>query len=209
MSEHMNLKALERKAYTSYHQDGIVDIFLGLATLTLGIMLLPMFIENTYYLWGGTFIIWVISYAGVKRSITVPRIGYVEFQKGRRIRVMFLVVFLLFLNLAFFLFMAFGLLTPELNLLLNQYGLLVIGVAVGGLFVFFGWVVQIYRLGIYGAVTFVGFVLAHVFLLHFSYPVILLGGFISGSGFVLIYRFLKKYPKIDSGDQPYDQWENE
>lgn len=208
LSEYPDLKTLERKAYTSYHQDGIIDIFLGLAILTFGVLLLPFLIESTYYLWGGVLVIWVISYAGVKRAITVPRIGYVEFKQGRRLRVMFLVLFLFVSNLVIFLITAFGLLTPEMILLLNQYGLLIIAIVVGGLFVLFGWVVQIYRLFGYGLLTFLGFVIAHVFALHFSYPIIVLGLVISVTGFVMLARFLQKYHKSEPQEESRDLWEN-
>jgi len=42
MTEPSDLKALEKKAYTTYHRDGIIDIFLGLAIATFGVLLLPI-----------------------------------------------------------------------------------------------------------------------------------------------------------------------
>lgn len=208
MTEHIDLKALERKAYTSYHQDGIVDIFLGLAIVIFGILLHPILIENMFYLMGGFFITWFISYAIVKKSITVPRIGYVEFKPSRRYRLVFLLSFLVILNLAIFAIMAFGF-TPELRAFLNQYGLLVIAVVVGGLFVFFGCVTQIYRLCGYGAVAFLVFVITYFFVLYLSIPLIALGLVIAVTGFVLLFRFLRKYPKVKPGEESFEVWENE
>ncbi len=207
MTEHVDLKALERRAYTSYHQDGIVDIFLGLAIVTLSIILL--FFETIFYLIGGILVVWVVSYAGAKRSITVPRIGYVEFKQSRRYRVMFLVTLLLVLNFVIFAIMAFGLLTPELRIFLNQYGLLVVAGVVGGLFALFGWVTQVYRLSGYGALAFLVFIITHVFQLHLFFPIFVLGLTITVTGFVMLYQFVQKYPKVESSEGSYDNWEDE
>ncbi|MFW9985726.1 MAG: hypothetical protein ACFFDJ_04085 [Candidatus Odinarchaeota archaeon] len=207
MTEHVDLKALERKAYTSYHQDGIVDIFLGLAIVTFSFVLL--FLETSFYLVGGTFVVWIASYAGAKRSITVPRIGYVEFKQSRRIRVMLLVLLLLVLNIVIFVIMAFGELTTDFRIFLNQYGLLVVAGVVGGLFVLFGWVTQIYRFYGYGSVAFLAFIITHVFLLHLFFPIFVLGLTITVTGFVLLYWFIRKYPKTEPGEELYDNWDNE
>jgi hypothetical protein len=209
MSEHIDLKSLERKAYTSYHQDGLIDIFLGLAIIFFGVMLLTMFLGGMFYIWGSTFIIFFFSYVGAKRSITVPRMGYVEFKQSRRVRIILLVLILLILNLALFLFMAFDLLTPELNAFLNQHGLLVIGATAGGLFAFFGWVVQIYRLSIYGAVAFLVFFVSYAGVLHLAIPVIVFGLVIATTGFVLLSQFLRQYPRTQSNGEPYDDWETD
>ena len=40
MSQDKELKDLARKAYISYHQDGIIDILLGIGILGFGLMLL-------------------------------------------------------------------------------------------------------------------------------------------------------------------------
>ena len=208
MTEHVDLKALERKAYTTYHQDGIIDIFLGLAIITFSIMLIPMIIETSFPFMACIFPIWVIIYAGVKRSITVPRIGYVEFKQSRRYRLMILMVFLLVINLVIFAIMSFGL-TLELRIFLNQYGLLVVAGVVGGLFVLFGWVTQIYRLSGYGAVAFLAFIITQVFLLHLFVPIFVLGLTITVTGFVMLYQFVQKYPKVESSEGSYDNWEDE
>jgi hypothetical protein len=208
MAEHVSLKSLERKAYTSYHQDGIVDIFLGLAAITFSIMLFPMFSETTFPLMGGLFVIWIITYAGVKRSITVPRIGYVEFKQSRRYRVMLLAVLLLVINFVLFAIMSFGL-TVELRTFLYQYGVLVIAGVVGGLFVLIGWVTQLYRLCGYGVVAFVAFILTHIFLLHLFIPIFMLGLIITVTGFAMLYRFIQKYPKTEPSEESYDTWEDE
>jgi hypothetical protein len=34
LSDRIDLKSIERKAYTSYHEDGIIDIFIGGGSLS-------------------------------------------------------------------------------------------------------------------------------------------------------------------------------
>ena len=90
MSERISLKELERKAWRSFFQDGLWDIYLGLLLLGMGSgrlirytglpeesgwSLLPnlaMSIVSMIFLWAG------------KRFITVPRMGRVKIgQKGK------------------------------------------------------------------------------------------------------------------------------
>lgn len=208
MTERIDLRALERKAYTSYHQDGIFDIILGLAIITFGLTLLPMLEESMIYLWGGIFIVWFISYGAAKKSITVPRMGYVEFSPSRRYRLVFLFSLLVIVNVVIFTIMAFGLSVATM-VFLNQYGLVVIATVGGGLFAVFGWATQIYRLLGYGTVTFLTFLAAHVLVLPITYPIIALGIVIAGLGFVLLYRFLQKYPKVREREELVDEWDNE
>ena len=37
MSDKINLKEIEKKVYLSFHQDGLLDLFLGLAIILFGI----------------------------------------------------------------------------------------------------------------------------------------------------------------------------
>ena len=48
MAERVDLRSLERKAYLTYHQDGIVDIFIGLAIAVFGALFLPLFLESSW-----------------------------------------------------------------------------------------------------------------------------------------------------------------
>jgi hypothetical protein len=79
MSQDINFKELERKAWTSYFQDGLWDIFMGLLMLTMGIRDLT---DNVWF----TFVILaavLVPIAG-KKFITIPRIGRVKFSPARK-----------------------------------------------------------------------------------------------------------------------------
>ena len=83
MSENINLKEIERKAWRSAFQDGLWDIYLGM--LLFSMALSTMFDESTltetwrYVIYFGFLIFsMAVLWAG-KRFITTPRIGRVKF----------------------------------------------------------------------------------------------------------------------------------
>ncbi len=207
MNEKIDLQQLERKAYLSYHQDGVIDIFIGSAIVTFGLLLHPWVVEQLWMAFSGLFIIWVLSYAGVKRVFTVPRIGYVEFKQHRRIRVMLIVVLLFIINLVLFLIMALGILTPELRIFLNVYGFTVTAFVVGGLFLLIGFLTELHRVMGYGVVAIAVFLFLQFYPMHFSYPIIVLGLVMTTYGCVLLFQFIQKYPKEKSGVEFEDPWE--
>ena len=106
MSENINLRELERKAWRSVFEDGLYDIFLGLLLLHMGFVYYLSRIETTFL--GRTSLnlgIYLVLYLGLwvgKHFITLPRIGRVKFGKRRKSRlrtvtvITFLVVLLTF-----------------------------------------------------------------------------------------------------------------
>ena len=90
MSEKLNLKELERKAWRSFFDDGLWDIFLGLLLATMGVSGLldhSSLTENwamTIYI--GLLVVIMLSFWLAKRFITVPRIGRVKFGHKRKVR---------------------------------------------------------------------------------------------------------------------------
>jgi hypothetical protein len=106
MSENINLRELERKAWRSVFEDGLYDIFLGLLLLHMGFVYYLSRIETTFL--GRTSLnlgIYLVLYLGLwvgKHYITLPRIGRVKFGKRRKSRlrtvtvITFLVVLLTF-----------------------------------------------------------------------------------------------------------------
>jgi hypothetical protein len=90
VSEKINLKELQRKAWRSMFQDGIWDIFLGLLLLNIAAFTLTdAFVSNDdtqiiLYI-GGELIALLLLWAG-KRFITVPRMGKAKFGQFGKIR---------------------------------------------------------------------------------------------------------------------------
>ncbi len=88
MSQTINLKELERKAWTSYFQDGLWDIYLGLLLLAMAVSALLSdvgFSESlgmTIFI--GLEVLAVLVLWVGKKLITVPRMGRVKFGPKRK-----------------------------------------------------------------------------------------------------------------------------
>ena len=79
MAETINLKAIERRAWTSYFEDGLWDIFLGAMLLIGGIR------SVTDYVWYTFLILPLILVLPLgKRFTTTPRLGLVKFGRSRK-----------------------------------------------------------------------------------------------------------------------------
>lgn len=99
MSQPINLKEIEKKAFRSYHEDGLWDLYLGMMLMLMGSgSVIGGMMEER----GGNFELWSISsmlvfaalimaaFWAAKKFITVPRMGQVKFGprgKIRRVRV--------------------------------------------------------------------------------------------------------------------------
>jgi uncharacterized membrane protein len=86
MPEKINLKKIEKKAWKSYHQDGLWDILLGLILLNFGIAPILEDITGTTYLLSYIIILvaaFLIFYGG-KKYITTPRLGRAGFSIERK-----------------------------------------------------------------------------------------------------------------------------
>ena len=79
MEQNVNLEKIERKAYLSYHQDGLWDIFLGIFFSGMGVV---MFF-NTIYLMGALAALLPVAIP-IKKSFTSSRLGYVKFAPKRQ-----------------------------------------------------------------------------------------------------------------------------
>lgn len=89
-SADIDLKALERRAYGSTHQDGLWDLMLGLILVSMG---LSVVVEDLGFgELAGIAILWAFTIAGMamliggKRILTVPRLGLVRFGPTRKRR---------------------------------------------------------------------------------------------------------------------------
>ncbi len=193
MNEKINLKEIERKAYTSYHQDGIIDIFIALFIMSFTVwMILDM-------IWLGWmfFIVGASIYAAAKRAFTIPRIGFVKFAQQRVMAaiVIFLGLLLLSSVLGFVTLMQIeGGSTPLWLLLAIEYYMPVIGVSVAALFCVGGYTFRTKRMYIYAFLTLILFVTGHFLYFPLHYYMILLGALILLFGLAMLIRFVRRYP---------------
>jgi hypothetical protein len=86
MTYTIDLKELERKAWKSVHQDGLLDIFSGLLLFQVGVSL---WIQHAAGHWTLVFglafnLLAVVGLIAGKKLITMPRMGKVEFGQIRK-----------------------------------------------------------------------------------------------------------------------------
>lgn len=80
MVEGLDVTSLERKAWKSFHQDGLKDMFLGLILLAVGVSEL---LGSSLILFGLEAMA-IIGLVVCKKYITARRLGHVEFSPARK-----------------------------------------------------------------------------------------------------------------------------
>ena len=208
MSESIDLKALEKKAYRSVFNDGLWDLFIGLIILTMGLSNLFGIILNLPELWNiiipslvGNIIAFLVFYLG-KKFITIPRIGFVKFgpkRKSKQLKLKRFLFIVLIANIILFILPFTGMLeyTQIEPLILS----LILGI---GMFTFpfcvIAYFLDFTRLYYYAFLAGLG-----LFLTRLLAPIVgttlntiltfgIIGGVIVVIGLYYFIRFLKKYP---------------
>jgi hypothetical protein len=197
MNQKINLKEIERKAYTAYHQDGVVDVSAAVVILLFGIIM----VGDMPWLGGigGVSGILAISlYAAFKKYGTVPRLGYVKFPQQRAQRITAIALVLGTLSalmgvVAFLQTTSQG--TPDWILFLIENYMLTIGIASAGLFILGGYAFKTKRIYAYALLTLAMFTIGHFLSFPLYYYLAVLGTIIMAIGIVLMARFVKTYPK--------------
>ncbi len=208
MSQEIDLKQIERKAFRSTYQDGLWDIYIGLVVIFMAIYMYRP--EGGYSAWNiiiflaGYGVVSLIFWAG-KKFITLPRMGQVKFGPIRKQRGLHLAIALgviVLINIGLVILTALGWANPEqaasLNTFLLDRGWMDIAVALIGsmlvgvsmiLMAFFNDFPRGYYIAIMAS-------LAVFLMIWLNQPIfpILLGLMIVLPGVVLFIRFLSKYP---------------
>ena len=209
MSQELNLKAIERKAWTSFYQHGLYDLFLGCLLLQLGgvhyLTKLPLSDAAMTVINLGTYLLVLIALIVTKRFITSPRVGWVQFGPRRRVR-MFTVTTILFILVG-------G--TFILGLIANARGGLIkdesqaklIGTIGIGLFflVFFSltaYILEYKRLYLIGVMYALAYLTPWIFQQYIHIDIGILAWVIPaavvlGMGLVTLRRFLHDYPAVE------------
>jgi len=201
MSETIDLKELEKKAWKSTLEDGIFEIYFGILhlSLALGIVLDKILPESlsaiiTLSFIGLGFIFFLIA----KKYISQPRIGKVKFARPRIMRY---VKTIALLTVNFIVILIIYLIRFSLKIPMYLYGLIV-----GLLFFtlplsFVAYLLQFNRLYVIAILTGLSFFLDEIFaLLTIPGPFdsLLAFGIISiiiiSIGIVVFIQFLQKYP---------------
>jgi hypothetical protein len=227
MSQNINLKEIERKAFRSTFQDGLWDIFLGLLLLNMGMgTLMGAILDDTSVpvLW---IMIGLLTFAALallifwagKKFITTPRMGLVKFGPQRKAKmknlraVLFLSVLLTVIMLILGLAAAGnGLPGWVAAIPIPLYVWPVQTIIVFGLGAYFLDVTRFYAYGVlYGLPLPVGMLLVkNTGLTGLSSMAITFGvpaGLMVLIGVVLFIRFLRKYPIPTQGPPPEEAFD--
>jgi hypothetical protein len=202
MTKEPNLKEIERKAYMSYHQDGLLDIFAGIYIIGFG---LGIFVDIVWdfgmgvIIFPGAFIAIAASlWIAAKRKITMPRIGYVNFGvRGgtSKLVALFIGLAVAGLGLAFVFAFATTQSGPRQWLdLIFQNGMLIAGFGSLIICALFGYSMGLKRLYAYGLLAMITLVIGHFMGIFFAYLLMALGVIVTAAGFALLLSFIKKYP---------------
>jgi len=194
MTEQLNLKQLERKAWQLYHQDGLVEVFLG-------ILLVLAFFAGTAGEHRFFFYIPMLltgpALLLAKRIITVPRMGQVKFgaerkAKQRKLRLVAVTVFAITVAL---------LVATILRVPWVPHQPVVVAIGFGGMialvFATFAYMKDFPRLYVVGLVIGAAFTLAE--LLDSSIPLLAAGAIVLSVGLAILIAFVRRYPVPSAG----------
>jgi len=196
-----SLKEIEKKTYMSYHQDGLIDIFVGVYILLFGsgILLKSVTDFTTWFVIPAIFpAIMVPIWISAKKQITMPRIGYVKFRSGGANKLTVIFIGLLVAGLGVFMAFTFASTTQAwasaLRDLMVSYSMIIIGIGAATISSLFAYTMGLKRLYAYGLLTLVLFLTGHFITIPFEYLLLTIGLAIIINGFVLLMQFIRKYP---------------
>ena len=202
-----SLREVEKKTYMSYHQDGLLDIFVGVYVLLfgLGILLLTVTDFSTWFVIPAIFpAIMVPIWISAKKRITMPRIGYVKFGTRGANKLMAIFIGLMVAGLG--VFMAFTFASESqawaltLRNLIISNGMIIIGISAAAISSLFAYTMGLKRLYAYGILTLVLFLAGHFTTIPFGYFLLTIGLVVIINGFVLLTQFTRKHPLLQ-GDE--------
>lgn len=214
MSNTLDLKQIERKAFLSTFQDGLLDIHMGVIVIVMGMFAFrPTGGYSAINIIGFTLIAIVVQilFLAGKKYITLPRMGQVKFgparqQKNRNLAIILGIIVVI--QVAVVGLTSLGWFNPVLGAkLFSSFGNLSLErlpvAGLGSLFVGPSMLVIAYLIdflrGYYIAVLMALAVFLIILINQPIYPVVI-GGLIIIPGLVLFIQFLRKYP-IPQGDE--------
>lgn len=221
MSQNIDLKHIEKKVYTSFHQDGLIDLFLGFIML---VSILSSTLDASGVSDSVRIAIYVplmailgpVVYMLGKKYITFPRMGYVKLgskQKEKRRIVIFSIitaVLITLIILTIILGNKAGNLGSVLGIKAKFWSSAVVTLIIIGIFSIIAFIFMTPRFYLVGFIVGMSEPL-YMFLTHnaqikyvgaiaYGIPAVLL--FIMGT--VVLKRFVKKYPLPKTDDFDYE-----
>jgi hypothetical protein len=194
MSYELDMKEIERKAYMSYSEDGLVDIAIGTVILLWGVFLLVEPSGLIAILGPLALPIWYLG----KRFITIPRSGMIQPSQKMERKMRNLAIFLVVLGVI----ALGGILTGRIvgYMFSGGYSLGILGLVLAGGISVLAYLLNATRIYIYAVLIFIAFAGGEILSTSittfdaFAFSVILAGALILLSGLAVLVRFLRKYP---------------
>ncbi len=192
-----DFSALKQKAFTAYHQDGILDLVYAVVILGFGTFMLT---ENVVFLALGAII--AALYIPIKQQLTVPRFGFVRFESEKKSLtkawiLMGIGVLVLLIVLIARYFVGNSSATPEIQVLIQQYHMVPLAGLLFGIPALFAFLYfKLPRFLIYSILTVVLPALGGWLNIETYIPILSLGGLILLISFIMMIRFRKRYPII-------------
>ena len=190
-------KGLMQKLYLAYHQDGILDLVIGVILLLFAAVMLY---DQVVFI--GTIGIPAILYFPLKQRITYPRLGYIRFdpeeEQQRKYVVLLALGVVTFVGLVVFNFLVGDLPEDMLNVLRTN-DILILGILLG---LFLGGVAAFLknrRFYLYAGIAVLLVWSAHFLGFRAGIAVTVLGAAVEATGVYVLQRFLKKYPVEQEG----------
>ena len=201
MSDYIDLKKLERKAFTSIFEDGFFDMYLGILFVGMGLLTsLPETIPRlmNYGLFALIIGIGILVFLGGKRLITVPRIGIVKLGRKRKAekKKFVLVLIILMISTGIYYTLKVNDLIPFEDLVTAFYYGIFFAIPIS-LLANFLRIDRFYLHAILGGLSFFISELSYSLLGNFFYSFLaylISGSVICATGIVFLYKFVQKYP---------------
>jgi len=201
MTKQNTLREIEKKAYMSYHQDGLLDIFIGLYALAFGLgIIADKILEFGFGVIMPAILIAIVLpiWIEAKRKITMPRIGFVKFGARGSNKLFALLLGLTVAGLGVFTLFGFFMMgqngRPWWIEILFQYGMIWIGLGAAVIGSLFAYTMGLKRLYGYGLLTLGLFASGHFLSIPFEYFLLTIGSVIIACGAVLLAQFIRRYP---------------
>ena len=206
MSDYIDLKKLERKAFTSIFEDGFFDIYLGILFLGVGLLTsLPETIPRILSCGIFALIIGagIIVFLGGKKIVTVPRTGIIKIgrkRKAEKKKFVLILILLIVITGIFYVLTANNFIEVEAYMSALFFGVF-FAIPIS-LLANFLRIDRFYIHAILGGLSF--------FISELSYSLtssslysflafLITGSLICATGVVFLYKFVQKYP-IQTGE---------
>ena len=180
-----DLRQLEKKAFTSYFQDGLIDLFVGFSFILYGVLML---LDSHAFI--GLAFLPIILIWPMKKQFTVPRMGLVRFSQKRYVKISKTALVSLIFGMAVFVLALF----LSTHQSLADYRLFLLGFCISFLPLIGALLTGIFRYLFYAPLLSLTFILERYLPGSYPWNFLVLGTLMMLIGIVLFYRFLRQYP---------------